>query len=202
MADPLALLSRYIRPGSLVFDIGAHEGKHTAWLLELGARVVAVEPQPIPIAAHERLTVIRAAVSDRLGYADFWVAPGHEYVSTMAAADGYLEKVQTHAEYAYNEPIRVPTITLDALVEDWGIPVFAKIDVEGHERAVFRGLSDPLPALSFEVHDFDLAKAEECLAQLALLGDYDVFFCGRESFEPEPWPAAVDIFGDIYAVLK
>jgi hypothetical protein len=73
---------------------------------------------------------------------------------------------------------------------------------------VFRGLSVPLPALSFEVHDFDLAKADDVLAQLALLAAYEadsayeIFFCSRESFEPEPWPAAVDIFGDIYAELK
>ena len=35
-----------VRPGDLCFDIGAHLGDRTAHFLTLGARVVAVEPQP------------------------------------------------------------------------------------------------------------------------------------------------------------
>jgi len=203
LADPLALLRRFIQPGDLAFDIGAHEGKHTAWLLELGARVVAVEPQleiAERIPPHGRLTVRRVAVSERIGWRALWVSPGHEYVSTVEPA--YREKVQTHASYGYQPPVEVPAVTLDWLIEAEGEPAFCKIDVEGHERAVLAGLSRPLRALSFEVHDFDLAKADDCLARLAELGEYETFFCSRESFEPEPWPANVDIFGDIYATLR
>ena len=205
MADPLDLLRRFVSPGDLAFDIGAHEGKHTAWLLELGASVIAIEPQPEmakKIGAYSnRLEVLQVAVSDKGGQMiDLYISPGHEYVSTVER--GYLEKVQTHAAYGYDLPISVPTVTLDGLIAHYGIPAFAKIDVEGHERAVFAGLSSAIPALSFEVHDFDLAKADDVLARLAELGNYETFFCSRESFEPDPWPAEVDIFGDIYAVLR
>jgi FkbM family methyltransferase len=202
MGNPLELLARYVQPGDLVFDIGAHEGKHTAWMLDLGATVVAVEPQRaladrlLEAPPNQRLTVLNAAVSDHVGFAELYVSPDHSYVSTLDV--GYLTQVQTHVAYSYVPPVEVPTVTLDSMIDTYGEPTFCKIDVEGHERAVFSGLSTPLKALSFEVHDFDLAKADDCLARLAQLGDYRYQFSSREDFVLQPWPAAVDIFGDIY----
>jgi hypothetical protein len=38
--------ARFIRPGDLCFDIGAHVGSRLGAWLPLGARIVAVEPQP------------------------------------------------------------------------------------------------------------------------------------------------------------
>ena len=204
MSDPHALLSRYITPGGLCLDIGANLGKHAWWMLDLGATVIAVEPDPqvaARIPQHENLTVLECAVSGRVGQTQFFVSPGHEYVSTVEP--GYLQSVQTHATYGYNPPVMVETTTLDRLIELYGLPVFCKVDVEGHERAVFDGLSTPLPALSFEVHDFDLNKADHVLARLAELGEYEVMWSPREEFELQAWdPSLVSVFGDIYAVLR
>src|SRR5476649_355269 len=40
------LHSRFVQRGDLVFDVGAHVGDRIASFRRLGARVVAVEPQP------------------------------------------------------------------------------------------------------------------------------------------------------------
>src|SRR5437879_6597489 len=40
------LYGEFVHPGDLVFDIGAHVGNRVASFRRLGARVVAVEPQP------------------------------------------------------------------------------------------------------------------------------------------------------------
>jgi len=40
------LYAQFIRPGDLVFDVGAHVGDRVASFRRLGARVIAVEPQP------------------------------------------------------------------------------------------------------------------------------------------------------------
>ncbi len=202
--EPLELLGRYLQPGSLAFDIGAHEGKNAGWMLELGAVVIAVEPQKnLADALNKKhidgLTVINAAVTDHRGSTSLYVARGHDYVSTVQA--DYRQKVQAHGAYRYGDAIAVPCVTLDDLIYSYGVPAFCKIDVEGHERAVFAGLTQPLPALCFEVHSFEPDKADDCLARLAELGEYEVFFCSRESFEPQEWPAAVDVYGDIYCVL-
>ena len=39
-------MAQFVRPGDLVFDVGAHVGDRIAAFRRLGARVVAVEPQP------------------------------------------------------------------------------------------------------------------------------------------------------------
>jgi hypothetical protein len=63
-----ALYARFLRPGDLAFDIGAHVGDRIASFRRLGARVVALEPQPGPARAialiHGRdpeVTLVRAA---------------------------------------------------------------------------------------------------------------------------------------------
>ncbi len=43
-----ALYGQFVRPGDLVFDIGAHVGDRVSSFRRLGARVLAVEPQPGP----------------------------------------------------------------------------------------------------------------------------------------------------------
>ena len=45
------LYGSFIRSGDLVFDVGAHVGDRVASFRRLGARVVAVEPQPTMVRA-------------------------------------------------------------------------------------------------------------------------------------------------------
>src|SRR3989304_4794090 len=40
------LFRTFVKPGDLCFDVGAHVGDRTRALRRLGARVVAIEPQP------------------------------------------------------------------------------------------------------------------------------------------------------------
>jgi hypothetical protein len=40
------LYSTFVRPGDLVFDVGAHVGDRVGAFRRLGASVVAIEPQP------------------------------------------------------------------------------------------------------------------------------------------------------------
>ena len=42
-----ALYARFVKPGDLAFDIGSHVGDRIASFRRLGARVVALEPQPL-----------------------------------------------------------------------------------------------------------------------------------------------------------
>jgi FkbM family methyltransferase len=169
---------RFVRPGDLVIDVGAHVGDRVAAFRRLGARVVAVEPQPLCAealrrlyAADEQVTVIAAACGERTGRVPFHVNSANPTVSTrsarFAAAAAGAPGWETQE---WDARIMVRSVTLDALVRRFGVPAFIKIDVEGYEDGVLAGLSRPVPALSFEFTTIARGVARDCLHRLARLG--------------------------------
>ena len=65
--------------------------------------------------------------------------------------------------------IRVPVTTLDQLILRYGRPYYCKVDVEGYEVEVFRGLTQPIPMISFEIHAKEQANTETVLKILHTL---------------------------------
>ena len=71
----------------------------------------------------------------------------------------------------WDKKVKVPVTTLDELISEYGIPVFCKIDVEGYEVSVLKGLSVPIPYISFEYSKNLLKEVESCLSHLNKLGN-------------------------------
>jgi FkbM family methyltransferase len=169
-----------IGPGDLCFDIGAHVGNRSWVWAGLGARVVALEPQPdlariVRWLARRRpaIELIEAAVGPRPGTLELHVSRRHPTVST--ASRSFLDSVTgapSFRQVRWDDKIEVPVTTLDALIDRYGRPAFVKIDVEGFEAEVLEGLSVPLPALSFEWLAETIPTACTCVARLGRLGDY------------------------------
>ena len=86
---------------------------------------------------------------------------------------------------------------MDALIARYGVPAFAKIDVEGCEPAVLGGLSQPLPALSFEFHPHLLEPAFLSVRRLCELADWRMNIANGEQFscELEDWVAPAEMLG-------
>ncbi len=172
----------WVGPGDLVFDVGAHLGDRTAAFSALGARVVALEPQPhlVPwlrrlVGTRPGVTVVEAAVGAREGRTRLWVSEATPTVSTLA--DGWRERVSegnpTFDDVRWERSVEVPVTTLDALVARHGLPRFCKIDVEGHEAEVLAGIERPLPALSVEFVQGGLDVALACVRRLQAVGAYE-----------------------------
>jgi FkbM family methyltransferase len=169
-----------IRPGDLVFDIGAHVGNQTRCLAGLGAQVVALEPQPAfarwlrwLFRGDRRVTVVEAALGEQAGSASLYLSLRTPTVATLSA--DWIEavgKASAFARVRWEAPVEVPLITLDALIAEHGLPRFCKIDVEGYEARILRGLSQPIPLLSFEYVPAAVEVACEAVALLSALGDY------------------------------
>ncbi|WP_341863261.1 FkbM family methyltransferase [Gymnodinialimonas sp. 57CJ19] len=171
----------FVRPGDLVFDVGAHVGDRTASFRRLGAKVITLEPQPHVFRAlrliHGRdaqVTLRPEAVGDAMGEIALHLNTSNPTVSTASAE--LIEAADDTREWAgqvWDRTIRVPVVTLDHLIATHGTPAFIKIDVEGHEAAVLAGLSTPVKALSFEVTTIQRAVAFACLSRLTELGAYE-----------------------------
>ena len=183
--------------GMLVFDVGAHRGQRTDVFLRLGARVVAVEPDARNqghLARRYRLggrrakpvaVVGKAASDDDAGGVLRVHEPGsglnslsEKWVLTLAGDPGRFA-----GTVRFPGSQRVETATLATLVAAFGAPYYIKIDVEGHEPSVVRGLKEPVPFLSFEVNlpEF-LSEGVECVEGLGRLCP-----AGRFNWAGELW---------------
>jgi FkbM family methyltransferase len=123
-----------VRPGNVVYDIGAHFGYYTllaSGLAGPAGRVIAIEPFPGNVRrlrAHLRInrctnvTVIEAALSNAAGTARFDNPTGSG--TGRLSPEGAVE---------------VQTITLDELSSQLPAPDVLKIDCEGAESLVLAG---------------------------------------------------------------
>lgn len=156
----------FVPRGGLCFDVGANLGDRTEFFLSLGARVVAVEPQAL---CRERLrdrfgsrvTIVGDALGSVEGNAELLVASYHTLSSLSPEWTDAVRASGRFPEFEWDRRERVRVTTLDALIEAHGIPDFCKIDVEGYELEVVRGLSRRLPSLSFE---FTIERLDSRLA--------------------------------------
>ena len=159
------------------FDIGANVGNHTLFMADKVAAVHAFEPYP-PVAAKirqkiarnglENVTVHPIALSDRDGLAMFREPEGaNQGTGTLAGGGGRLET-----------PVRQG----DAYLAEQGLPRIdlIKIDVEGHEAAVVRGLAERLgrdrPVILAEISGVDFSGfGDEAGLRESLYSDHRIF---------------------------
>ena len=171
---------QWIRPGALCFDVGAHVGNRARVFLGLGARCVAVEPQPLfagllarLYGRHPHFRLEQAALGPAAGTGELHISQRTPTVSTTAL--GWQERVGQAASFGrvtWDQTIATRVLTLDGLIARYGRPDFCKIDVEGSELAVLQGLSQPLPLLSLEYIPAVAADAAACVQRLERLGRY------------------------------
>jgi FkbM family methyltransferase len=206
-----SLYSQFVSDGDLVFDIGANTGEHTKLFLDLGCRVVAVEPQRNCVAALRRsfggkLDIVQSAVSDYIGMATL---KKHDTLHAMATlSDEWLLRSDKAGEWFRRE--RVGTTTFDVLITRFGTPKFAKIDVEGSERKLFAGLSSAIETIRFEHACELIGDTKACIAKLATLGRYEYNYTPSYSTVLQPdWMLEQEFvsflpgakWGDIFARL-
>jgi FkbM family methyltransferase len=137
--------------GDLVWDIGAHQGNYSCLAAALGARVRAFEPTPggyartvenleanghDPARADDPTAVDQRALSEHTAHGTTATVPECSPTATLDDSGTY----------------EAPVVAGDRVGET---PDRIKVDVEGHERAVLRGLTETLPDVDrvvVEVH--------------------------------------------------
>ena len=142
----------------LVFDVGMCDGKDTAYYLERGYDVVAVEANPEFCAAAEkrferelaegRLEIVNVGIADVAGEFEFWVSSHPDWSSfhRKNAVKGGADAVA----------IRVPTVCFLDLLSGYRPALYVKVDIEMNDTLCvreLRGCSARPRYFSFEAHD-------------------------------------------------
>ncbi len=156
-----------VRPGAVVYDVGAHYGYYSLLASKLAGeagRVIALEPSPrnldvlrrhIRLNHLQNITVLETALSDHAGEAKF--------DNTAGSGVGHLSD---------QGRVTVKLTTLDALSKDFPPPDVMKIDVEGAEEAVLAGGRETLetarPTIFLSTHGATLE--ENCSRVLREMG--------------------------------
>jgi FkbM family methyltransferase len=147
-AEEVAAIESYFRwytpqPGDVVFDLGAYCGVSSYYFSQkVGStgKVYAFEPDPLNFSLLQRniarhgltnVVAVQVAISASSGFADFF-------------SEGALgSTLSEHSSRVSSGDIsRVQTMTFEQACETYGVPVFAKIDIEGAEIAVLTAAAE------------------------------------------------------------
>jgi FkbM family methyltransferase len=154
MAKRKRFYSHFIKENDLCFDVGANLGNRVAPLLDIGAKVVAVEPQEycnryLLYKFQKRIQIVTKGLGETEDVKDFHIS---KYDALSSFSDDWINSVKNGRFKGNNWDmiIKMEMTTLDKLIAEFGLPAFIKIDVEGYELPVLKGLSRPVKMISFE----------------------------------------------------
>lgn len=186
----LDFYSQFISHGELAFDVGANIGNRTKIFLALGLRVIAIEPQKHvanlltkTYGANKHLTILQEAVGPSTGDAQIMISNANT-ISSMSK--DWIEAVKSSgrfSDYSWDNSQTVSMTTLDKLIETYGTPSLIKIDVEGFEFDVIKGLSTKIKFISFEFTPEFLDSTYKCIKHLETLGEVQFNYSLEESME-------------------
>jgi FkbM family methyltransferase len=188
----------------LIYDVGMHNGDDTAFYLHQGFRVLAIDADPRAVDAAKRrfrselasgrLTILNVGIAETAGTGTFWICEG------LPAWNSFHQKVSSRLGQKHHA-IEVETRPFSEILDECGIPLYLKIDIEGNDHLCIRDLAGRSlpPFISAEAEnagdDEDLSETE-ALAVLFLLRDvgYRRFkLISQRDFTPELY-SKIDIF--------
>jgi FkbM family methyltransferase len=190
----------------LIFDIGMHRGEDTDFYLKKGYQVVGIEANPA-LAEHCRrrfatrvadgsLRIIEGAIvgTDRLDTRSvkFYENPN----SAWGTIDPEWRDRNAQLGLSSRE-IEVPCVDLAAILKEYGIPFYMKIDIEGADRSCLdylKSLDDHPQYLSIEDEKLDFSRLLSNLAVLQQLG-YSNFRAVQQEAIPNSVFSGSDRFG-------
>ena len=193
----------FIKKDSLCFDVGANIGKVTDILLRLGARVIAIEPNPecvqylkFKYRFNKRVIVVSEALDAVAGRKKLYLCEVNSLATLAPDWIRACKESKRYDEFNWNKQIDVEADTLDNLIKKYGKPDYLKIDVEGNELNVLKGLSSKVPLISLEICPETMASTQDCINYLSYAGDIRFNLSSGESavkFDLPEWITAAEM---------
>ena len=170
----------------MAFDIGANIGNCTTWFLEHGYdKVVCAEPDTWTFNSLQnrfnydgRVVLLNVVLSNEPGDIDFYESSAH----TVSTADTeWINASRFAGQFTWTR-IRKQATTLSLMVDTYGIPDFLKIDVEGYEFQVIKGLNKKIECtIGFEWAEEKWEEIQATIKYLQDLGYTDFSFTYADS---------------------
>jgi len=169
-------VKKFLNPGDLFFDVGAHLGSKSKELIKNNINVVMIEPQP------ECLEELRKLYSDNPSVTIVPMGLGKSKQKLEMSINSKMPVISTFAKHwktgrfsdsTWDQKIIVDITTLDDLIKKYGNPKFIKIDVEGFEHEVLLGLTKKSGIISFEFASEFIEDAFKSIDYLVSLGYSD-----------------------------
>lgn len=176
----------------LIFDIGANIGNFTKKCLELHpkCKIISIEPNVELFNKlserfdRENVIVISDLVSEKNGEEiDFYISNA-DTIST--ASVDWIENSRFSKNYKWSSAIKKQTINLDFLIEKYGNPDLIKIDVEGYELEVIKGLNTKQKDLCFEWAEEQYDNINKSCEHLYKIGYRDFGFIYGDDYLKKP----------------
>jgi FkbM family methyltransferase len=160
-----------------IFDIGTNHGHFTDEYLNLYPNIQVVCIEANPTLCHSLINkyqnqsnvdIYHYLVSQKSNeYLDFYINTGCDGVST--AHTDWVTKSR-FSENQWNDPINIETITLDDLIDNTFMPDMIKIDVEGYENTVIKGLTKKVDLIQFEWAEEEMESIKDTCEYLKTIG--------------------------------
>lgn len=185
----------------MFFDIGANVGKWARVNSSTASKIICVEADPATYAKlsgqcanNPNIVCENYAVCDSSSSEiTFYKCTSADTISTLNR-DWLADPSSRFNKYPFVE-IKCKTITIDALIDKYGVPDLIKVDVEGGEYQCIRSLTRKVDSLCFEWASETNAITFNCLEYLQSLG-FTKFFLQFEdsySFRPTTYTSVEDV---------
>jgi FkbM family methyltransferase len=217
----MQIYNNILKKDVLCFDIGANIGNKAEIILNFSSKVICVEPQPSCVTklkkrfeSNNNVIIVNKGCGPNIGRSKLYISQ-YDTLSTMSQEFIDTTKKERFKGVSWSSHIDVEVTTLDSLIEEYGLPFFCKIDIEGYELEVLKGLTQPIPYISLEFTPELKENTFKCIDYLLELDkDYLFNYSEGESglFTFDEWIDGVEMkefllknndfkisFGDLYA---
>lgn len=217
----MILINSILNPDDLVFDIGCNMGDKIQDYLNHRCKVIGFDPQyecynhcinrfnNVPDVKLENI-----ALDEKEGTETMFIASYHTISSLSKDFVDTTSKTR-FSDYNWNRSREVKVDTLDNMIHKYGNPQFIKIDVEGYELNVLKGLTQPINYISIEFTPELCYKTLDCIEYISKLNDdksiFNYGYCSHNNFKYDNWVSKEEIinyltsvkdykneFGDVY----